>query len=279
MRDLEVLERAFARGRRTRVDATLHRETLARARVMMSSEQLKAFDVSQEPASVRAEYGDTPFGRGCLAARRLIEVGVRCVEVTLDGWDTHVNNHAFQSAKVKILDPAFAALLRDLKRRNAARSDRRPLLRRVRPHAQDQPDGRPRPLDERLQPGAGRRRPARRPGDRRDRPRRVKDPARPATVEDVHATVLAALGLDPAKENVAPATSRPIKLSQGKPIRETDRRLAVPELNAFAQPEDFPTARPSSPKDGAADHPCVMAGHGPAWSSPSLGCGSRHSRS
>ena len=60
---------------------------------MMTSEQLKAFDVSQEPASVRAEYGDTPFGRGCLAARRLIEVGVRCVEVTLDGWDTHVNNH------------------------------------------------------------------------------------------------------------------------------------------------------------------------------------------
>ena len=99
VRDLEVLERAFARGRRARVDATLHRETLARARVMMTSEQLKAFDVSQEPASVRAEYGDTPFGRGCLAARRLTEVGVRCVEVTLDGWDTHVNNHAFQSAR------------------------------------------------------------------------------------------------------------------------------------------------------------------------------------
>ena len=60
VRDLEVLERAFARGRRARVEATLHRETLARARVMMSSEQLKAFDVSQEPASLRAEYGDTP---------------------------------------------------------------------------------------------------------------------------------------------------------------------------------------------------------------------------
>ena len=66
---------------------------------MMSSDQLKAFDVSQEPASVRAEYGDTPFGRGCLAARRLTEVGVRCVEVTLDSWDTHVNNHAFHSAQ------------------------------------------------------------------------------------------------------------------------------------------------------------------------------------
>src|SRR5262245_5125639 len=83
--DLEIVERAFARGRRRRVEATLHRETLARARTMMSSEQLRAFDVSQESATVRAEYGDTPFGRGCLAARRLIEVGVRCVEVTLGG--------------------------------------------------------------------------------------------------------------------------------------------------------------------------------------------------
>ena len=49
--DLEVLERTFARGRKSRVDASLHRETLARARVMMGSEQLKAFDVSQEPES------------------------------------------------------------------------------------------------------------------------------------------------------------------------------------------------------------------------------------
>ena len=51
--DLDVVERAFARGRAGAVEATLHRETLARARVMMTSEQLKAFDVSQEPAARR----------------------------------------------------------------------------------------------------------------------------------------------------------------------------------------------------------------------------------
>jgi hypothetical protein len=51
-------------------------------------------------------------------------------------------------------------------------------------------------------------------------PEGAKDPVRPATIEDVHATVLSALGLNPAKENVAPATSRPIKLSAGRPIRE-----------------------------------------------------------
>src|SRR5262249_13222964 len=91
--------------------------SIRRARVMMSSEQLKAFDVKREPASLRAEYGDTPFGRACLAARRLTEVGVRCVEVTLDGWDSHVNNEKIQRGKVDILDPAFSALLRDLRQR------------------------------------------------------------------------------------------------------------------------------------------------------------------
>ena len=83
----------------------------------MSSEQLKAFDVSREPAAVRKPYGDTPFGRGCLAARRLIEVGVRCVEVTLSGWDTHANNHTQVAKQLEILDPAFGALIRDLRER------------------------------------------------------------------------------------------------------------------------------------------------------------------
>ena len=68
VRDLDVVERAFARGRQSRVQATLHREALARARVMMISDQLKSIDISQESASVLAEYGDSGFGRGCLAA-------------------------------------------------------------------------------------------------------------------------------------------------------------------------------------------------------------------
>jgi hypothetical protein len=115
--DLDVIERAFARGRAKRVAATGHRDTVARARTMMSSEQLKAFDVSKEPLAVRKKYGDTPFGRACLAARRLTEVGVRCVEVTLDGWDTHANNHALVKKQVEILDPAFAGLIADLRER------------------------------------------------------------------------------------------------------------------------------------------------------------------
>lgn len=117
LEDLKVVEDAFAKGRGKRVQDTGHADTMARARRMMSSEQLKAFDVSQESEAVRREYGDTPFGRGCLAARRLTEVGVRCVEVTLAGWDSHANNHEITTRLKGELDPAFAALLRDLHRR------------------------------------------------------------------------------------------------------------------------------------------------------------------
>src|SRR5262245_31291195 len=66
VRDLEVVERAFARGRLSRVAATRHRDTIARARVMMTSEQLKAFDIKSEPDALKAAYGNTPFGRACL---------------------------------------------------------------------------------------------------------------------------------------------------------------------------------------------------------------------
>jgi uncharacterized protein (DUF1501 family) len=216
--DLEILERTFAQGRKPKVDASQHRETLARARVMMGSEQLKAFDVSKEPASLRSEYGDSPFGRGCLAARRLIEVGVRCVEVTLDGWDAHVANHEVHRSKLKILDPAFAALLRDLK-------ERRLLERTIvvccgefgRTPTINLGGGRDHwPTGFSLALAGGSIRGGTVLGE--TDPEGTKDPVKPTQVEDVHATVLAALGLNPAKENVAPATSRPIKLSAGKPI-------------------------------------------------------------
>jgi hypothetical protein len=117
MKGLDAVEAAFARGRGKRVDATLHRDTVARARTLMSSEQLAAFDVTKEPAALRKEYGDTAFGRACLAARRLTERGVRCVEVTLGGWDTHANNHTLVGNLNATLDPALAALVKDLRTR------------------------------------------------------------------------------------------------------------------------------------------------------------------
>jgi hypothetical protein len=220
VRDLDVVERAFARGRQARVRTTLHRETIQRARVMMSSEQLKAFDISGEPAETVAAYGDSPFGRGCLAARRLIEVGVRCVEVALDGWDSHVNNHETHRKLVKQLDPAYAALLRDLAERKLL--DRTVVLcmgefgRTPKINPFGGRDHWPQGFSLALAGGGIRGGQVLGATD----PDAKKDPVQPTTVEDVHATVLKALAINPARELIAPLTGRPIKLSAGRPIPE-----------------------------------------------------------
>jgi hypothetical protein len=217
--DLDVVERAFARGRQGRVEATQHQQTIQRARTMMSSEQLRAFDTSEEPAALRRQYGDTPFGRGCLAARRLIEVGVRCVEVTHDGWDTHANNHKQIQELNAVLDPAFSALLVDLKERDLLRKTmvlclgefgRTPIINPLggRDHW---PDGFSVALA-----GGGLR--AGQVVGATD-PEGSKRVVRPVSVGDLHATVLTALGLDPHKGNISPI-GRPIRLADGEPIRE-----------------------------------------------------------
>ncbi len=218
LQDLDVVERAFARGRQKRVGETLHRDTIAGALKMMSSEQLKAFDVSQEPAAVRKSYGDTPFGRGCLAARRLIEVGVRCVEVTLNGWDTHANNHKFCTDNLKVLDPAFSGLLKDLRTRG--------LLEKTMV----------------LCMGEFGRTPGINPAGGRDHwpngfsmaiagggvrggqvigstdPDGKKEPTDQVKVGDIHATVLSSLGIDHKKINETPI-GRTVRFTEGEPIK------------------------------------------------------------
>ncbi len=117
---LTTLENEFQRGRLRNLDRerTVHRTATDRAITMMSSEQLSAFDIKAEGAEVAQRFGDNPFGRGCLAAVRLLSAGVRCVEVELSGWDSHINNHQLQSGQAKLLDSALAATLSELSRRN-----------------------------------------------------------------------------------------------------------------------------------------------------------------
>jgi hypothetical protein len=76
------------------------------------------FDLSQEPASVRDLYGHEEWGHGFLVARRLVEAGVRMVQVNLRGWDTHQN--AFRDLKGKLLpslDHCLSGFLDDLAQR------------------------------------------------------------------------------------------------------------------------------------------------------------------
>ncbi len=84
---------------------------------MMKSKDLKAFDLTEESPDTRKSYGDDPFGQGCLLARRLVERGVRFVEVSLGGWDTHSAHFVQTPDLCTTFDKAFATLLGDLDQR------------------------------------------------------------------------------------------------------------------------------------------------------------------
>jgi uncharacterized protein (DUF1501 family) len=100
---------------------TAHDTVYQRAVRMMRSEAAKAFDLSDEPASLRDAYGRGRFGQGCLLARRLIERGVPMIELALTGsaqgalgWDTHLQNFARVKSLSEELDAGWATLLNDL---------------------------------------------------------------------------------------------------------------------------------------------------------------------
>ena len=93
-----------------------------------SSQARRAFTLDDEPKAVRERYGDTPFGQGVLLSRRLVEAGVRLVQVNWyrgadeppanPCWDSHVNEAArLKTVLAPPMDRAYSALLEDLERR------------------------------------------------------------------------------------------------------------------------------------------------------------------
>lgn len=84
---------------------------------LMKSEDLKAFDLSQESEDLRKAYGRDAFGQGCLLARRLVEHGVRFIEVSYGSWDTHTANFINTPRLCDTLDTGLASLVTDLERR------------------------------------------------------------------------------------------------------------------------------------------------------------------
>ncbi len=83
----------------------------------MQTEATDAFDVAKEPANVREMYGNTTQGKQLLIARRLVEKGVRFVQVWDGGWDHHQNLETALANKARGIDGPAAALLTDLKQR------------------------------------------------------------------------------------------------------------------------------------------------------------------
>ncbi len=224
---LGVVEKRFRHRRLADVESerTLHAAMTARALAMMTSEQLSAFDVTEEPVSVRQPFGNSPFARGCLAAVRLVEVGVRCIEVKLGGWDSHVDNNTMQTAACAKLDPAVASLIKLLNDRDLLKTTlvvvgsefgRTPQFNAVGgrdhwPHGYSV-----------LLAGCGIRTGVVHGATASDADFNADDPTsnvgNPVTISDVHATILQAVGVDASAEVETPL-GRPMAVSEGIPIR------------------------------------------------------------
>jgi hypothetical protein len=98
---------------RVRDHRALYRQTTR----MILSPSMRAFNLDEEPEGLREAYGKTPFGQGCLLARRLVQAGVTFIEVRSNGWDTHQQNNERVTKLASQVDPGFATLITDLKRR------------------------------------------------------------------------------------------------------------------------------------------------------------------
>ncbi len=81
---------------------------------LMNSEDLKAFDINQESADTQRRYGTSGFAQGVLLARRLVEHGVRFIEVELGGFDWHGSNFESMESKMPAVDHILSTLIQDL---------------------------------------------------------------------------------------------------------------------------------------------------------------------
>ena len=194
-----------------------------RALRLLRSKAAAAFDLSQEPDSVREAYGRGRFGQGCLMARRLIEVGVPFVEVALGtepgsvGWDTHQNNFPAVQSLCRQLDAGWATLMRELRERGLLESTtvvwmgefgRTPTI-----NANAGRDHFPAAWTCVL--GGGGIGGGQAHGATSADGREVVDGK--VQVGDVLATVCQALGVDPATENTTPV-GRPVMIAEGTPV-------------------------------------------------------------
>jgi uncharacterized protein (UPF0333 family) len=126
-RPSEVSEEDFARrlsladrmnkqfhSRYENTDVKSYEDLYSEAIRLMNSKDLKAFNLGAESQEMRELYGNGRFAQGCMLARRLVQHGVKFVEVGLGGWDTHYDNFTSVPARCKELDQAYAALITDL---------------------------------------------------------------------------------------------------------------------------------------------------------------------
>jgi hypothetical protein len=210
---LGKLEQEFAvRGAQQVVEN--HGRLYGKASRMVLSPQISAFDFTDEPAEVKARYGDSQFGRGCLLARRLVEHGVPFIEVRMNGWDTHQDNFEKVPELAAQVDPAMAALISELKERGLL--ERTTVLwagefgRTPKVNPRDGRDHYPRAFNG-LMAGGGIRG-GQAIGRSSDDGTSIAD--RPVTVADLFTSICKTLQIDPRHENISPI-GRPMKIVDG----------------------------------------------------------------
>jgi hypothetical protein len=185
----------------------------------------RVFQLDQEPAARRAFYGGE-FGQRCLLARRLVEAGVRFVEVAHNlnflngtGWDTHNQGQLHQHELIAELDHALSALIDDLQRVGKLDSTLIVVATEFgRPPEFDSGGGRGHQSAafSGVLAGGGLRT-GQVIGATDDLAKTIVD--RPVSIPDFHATIYATLGLDPAKE--LDAGGRPVPITDhGQPIAD-----------------------------------------------------------
>lgn len=113
------LDRLASQIERTSEDESWDSFTEAAVEMVTSPAVRTAFDIQQEPTSIREFYGRTITGQRCLLARRLVEAGATFVTVLSGGeWDTHANNFdVLKKTSLPLLDRALAALVTDIYQR------------------------------------------------------------------------------------------------------------------------------------------------------------------
>lgn len=121
-------EAFLAELRKSQAESTDHRlrdydDAINQSLKLSGPEFTRSFKLDEEPASLRARYGGE-FGQRCLLARRLIERGVRFIEISHNlnflngsGWDVHNSGILQQHALIQELDTAMSALIADLESR------------------------------------------------------------------------------------------------------------------------------------------------------------------
>jgi hypothetical protein len=210
---LGKIEEEFAlRGGEVVVDN--HRRIYDKASKLVLSPNLKAFDLSQEPQSVRQKYGNDNFGQSCLLARRLVEAGVTFVEVRHGNWDTHQDNFTRVPQLSQQVDPGLAALVSDLKERGLLETTLVAWMgefgRTPRINPRGGRDHYPRVFSAVLA-GGGVKGGQVIGASSADGTAVEKDPV---AVTDLFCSICKSLGVDPHKENMSPL-GRPMKIVDG----------------------------------------------------------------